>query len=152
MSDHSAQPLLRAEEGDLGDVAGSPFPSGRGAGEVGHSALALGILVSGRGTNLVAIQAAIERGEVPARIAVVASNRPEAPALDWARASGLPVAVFARLDYPSRAAAQDAMIAHLQQAGVELVVLAGWDQVLTDRFVATFEGRLLNVHPSLLPA
>jgi phosphoribosylglycinamide formyltransferase-1 len=110
------------------------------------------VLVSGRGTNLMAIHAAIERGALAARIALVGSNRPEAPAVAWARAHGLPVAVCARADFPSRTAAQVALAAHLKEAGAALVVLAGWDQLLADEFVAAFEGRLLNVHPSLLPA
>ncbi|HLI28120.1 MAG TPA: phosphoribosylglycinamide formyltransferase [Chloroflexota bacterium] len=116
------------------------------------SPLPLGVLVSGRGTNLMAIHAAIARGELAARVVLVASNRPEAPAIAWARAQGLPVALFPRRDYASRAAAQAALARALQAAGAELVVLAGWDQVLTPEFVATFTGRLMNIHPSLLPA
>jgi phosphoribosylglycinamide formyltransferase-1 len=116
------------------------------------SSLPLGVLVSGRGTNLMAIHAAIARGELAARVVLVASNRPEAPAVAWARAQGLPVALFPRRDYASRAEAQAALARALQAAGAELVVLAGWDQVLTPEFVATFTGRLMNVHPSLLPA
>jgi phosphoribosylglycinamide formyltransferase-1 len=112
----------------------------------------LGVLVSGRGTNLAAIHAAIAAGTLDARIVAVCSNRPEAPAVAWARGQSLPVAVFARADYPSRVAAQEAMAVHLQAAGAALVVLAGWDQVLIPAFVAAFAGRLLNVHPSLLPA
>lgn len=114
--------------------------------------LALGVLVSGRGTNLMAIHAAITRGELPARIVLVGSNRPEAPAVAWARAQGLPVGVFPRTAYASRAEAQAALARALQEAGAELVVMAGWDQVLTPAFVAAFEERLMNIHPSLLPA
>jgi phosphoribosylglycinamide formyltransferase 1 len=112
----------------------------------------IGVLVSGRGTNLMAIHAAVARGTLAARIAAVCSNRPEAPAIAWAREQGLPVALFPRQDYPSRTAAQEAMAAHLQAAGVRLVVLAGWDQLLVPGFVAAFSGQVLNVHPSLLPA
>lgn len=116
------------------------------------SPLPLGVLVSGRGSNLMAIHAAIARGELAARIVLVASNRPEAPAVGWARAQGLAVGLFPRRDYTSRAEAQAALARALQAAGAELVVLAGWDQVLSPEFVATFAGRLMNVHPSLLPA
>ncbi|SRR5579884_2288580 len=112
----------------------------------------IGVLVSGRGTNLMAIHAAIASGALAARIAAVCSNRPEAPAVAWARQRDLPVALFPRRDYPSRTAAQEAMAAHLQTAAVRLVVLAGWDQLLVPTFVAAFSGRILNVHPSLLPA
>ena len=112
----------------------------------------IGVLISGRGTNLAAIQAAITGGALDARIVAVCSNRPDAFGVAWARAQGLPVTVFARPDYPSRAAAQEAIVAHLQRAGAQLVVLAGWDQILSPAFVRAFAGRLLNVHPSLLPA
>ncbi len=112
----------------------------------------IAVLISGRGTNLAAIHAAITAGTLPARIVAVASNRPNALGVAWARAQGLPVALFPRSAYPSRAAAQAAMAAHLQAAGAQLVVLAGWDQVLTPEFVAAFAGRILNIHPSLLPA
>jgi phosphoribosylglycinamide formyltransferase-1 len=112
----------------------------------------VGVLVSGRGTNLMALQAAIERGALAARIVAVCSNRPEAPAVAWARERGLPVALFARGDYPTRVAAQEAMAAHLAAVGARLVVLAGWDQLLVPTFLGAFTGRVLNVHPSLLPA
>ena len=112
----------------------------------------IAVLISGRGTNLAAIHAASEAGTLDARIVAVCSNRPEAYGVRWAREQGLPVAVFARADYGSRAAAQEAMLAHLQTVGAQLVVLAGWEQVLIPAFVAAFDGRLLNVHPSLLPA
>lgn len=112
----------------------------------------VGVLISGRGTNLMAIHEAIQSGGLDARLVAVCSNRPDAPGVAWARAQGLPVAVFARADYPSRAAAQEALVAHLQAAGAALVVLAGWDQVLVQSFVEAFRGCILNVHPSLLPA
>src|SRR4051794_18757088 len=112
----------------------------------------IGVLVSGRGSNLMAIHAAIARGALAARIAAVCSNRPQAPAIAWAREVGLPVGLFPRADSPSRQAAQEAMVAHLRAAGARLVVLAGWDQLLVPSFVEAFAGGLLNVHPSLLPA
>jgi phosphoribosylglycinamide formyltransferase 1 len=112
----------------------------------------IAVLLSGRGTNLAAIHRAILAGALDARVAAVCSNRPEAYGVGWAREQGLPVAVFARADYGSRAAAQAAMLAHLQAAGAELIVLAGWDQILIPAIVAAFDGCILNVHPSLLPA
>jgi phosphoribosylglycinamide formyltransferase 1 len=112
----------------------------------------IAVLVSGRGTNLAAIHGAIVAGALDARIVAVCSNRPGAYAVAWAREQGLPVGLFPRDQYGSRAAAQDATIAHLQSVGARLVVLAGWDQILTPAFVAAFPGAILNVHPSLLPA
>jgi len=112
----------------------------------------IGILISGRGTNLAAIHAAIAAGTLDARIVAVCCNRPESAGVAWAREQGLPVALFPRADYPSRAAAQEAMAEHLQRVGARLIVLAGWDQILAPGFVAAFTGGVLNVHPSLLPA
>ncbi|HLH24914.1 MAG TPA: phosphoribosylglycinamide formyltransferase [Chloroflexota bacterium] len=116
------------------------------------NAFPIAVLISGQGTNLAAIHAAIAAGTLDARIVAVCSNRPEAPGVAWARERGLPVALFTRADYGSRGAAQEAMLAHLQASGAELLVLAGWDQVLIPAVVAAYEGRILNVHPSLLPA
>jgi phosphoribosylglycinamide formyltransferase-1 len=112
----------------------------------------IAVLISGRGSNLAAIHEAIRAGTLDARIVAVCSNRPEAYGVGWAREQGLPVAVFPRAEHGSRAAAQAAMLAHLQAAGAELLVLAGWDQVLIPAVVAAFDGRILNIHPSLLPA
>jgi phosphoribosylglycinamide formyltransferase-1 len=114
--------------------------------------LPIAVLISGRGTNLAAIHQAIATGTLAARIVAVCSNRPDAYGVGWAREQGLPVAVFARADYGSRAAAQEAMLAHLRASGAQLLVLAGWDQVLIPAVVAAYAGRILNVHPSLLPA
>src|SRR4051812_30625519 len=90
----------------------------------------IAVLISGRGTNLAAIHQATAAGALSARIVAVCSNRPEAYGVGWAREQGLPVAVFARAEHGTRAAAQDAMLAHLQTSGARLLVLAGWDQVL----------------------
>lgn len=114
--------------------------------------LRLGVLASGRGSNLGAICAAIDRGELPAEVAVVAGNRPEAPAFERARARGVPVVVATRAEYKTRAEQQRALLTALRRHSVDLVVLAGFDQILTDEFIAAFRDRLINVHPSLLPA
>ncbi len=114
--------------------------------------LKLGVLVSGRGTNLQAIMDAIERGEVPAEIAVVVSNRADAYALERARRRGVPTVVIERGRFGSRVAHQLALAEELRRRGVELVVLAGFDRVLVPEFLAAFPLRVLNVHPSLLPA
>ncbi len=112
----------------------------------------LGVLASGRGTNLQAIIDAIEQGAVEARVAVVISNRPEAYAL--ARASGHRIAarVVQEEDYPSRQEHNRRMVTILTEFEVDLVVLAGYDRVLHPEFVRAFSMRIINVHPSLLPA
>lgn len=112
----------------------------------------LGVLVSGRGTNMQAIVDAIDRREVEAEIAVVISNHSDAPALGRAKGHGLLAEVFERKDYPTRAQQQRAIAARLESAGVDLVVLAGFDQVLRPGFIARFPDRIINIHPSLLPS
>lgn len=106
----------------------------------------LGVLVSGRGSNLEAIlDAGLE-------VAVVISNRPGVRALEVARSHAVPAHVLRRSAYPD-AGARDAAIGQvLTDAGVELAVLAGYDQLLRPAYFATFGGRTLNIHPSLLPA
>ena len=104
----------------------------------------IGVLVSGSGTNLQALLDA----RLP--VAAVASNVAHARALDRARAAGVPAAVFALDDYEDRDARDDAMADWLEAHGVELVVCAGYMQLLTPRFLERFTA--INVHPSLLPA
>jgi phosphoribosylglycinamide formyltransferase-1 len=114
--------------------------------------LRLGVLVSGGGTNLQAIIDAIERGEVPAEIAVVISNVPTAPALQRAARHGTPAVVVNHHDFMDRAAFEQALIAQLDSRQVELVCLAGFMRVLSPVFVRRFPGRIMNIHPALLPA
>jgi phosphoribosylglycinamide formyltransferase-1 len=114
--------------------------------------LKLGILISGRGSNLRAVVDAITRGDLPARIEIVISNRPSAPGLEWAQRAGLRTSLLTREDLAHRGRRQEAMRRLLEAAEVGLVVLAGFDEVLVDAFVDTFAGRIINVHPSLLPA
>jgi phosphoribosylglycinamide formyltransferase 1 len=104
----------------------------------------IGVLVSGTGTNL---QALLDAG-LPVR--AVASNKRDAPAL--ARANELPTAAFELRDYPAREERDEAMADWLELHGVELVVLAGYMHILTPRFLDRFPERVINVHPSLLPA
>jgi phosphoribosylglycinamide formyltransferase 1 len=106
----------------------------------------IGVLVSGEGTNL---QALVDAG-LP--IACVASNRSGARALERARAAGVPTAVFSLDEYRDRAARDGAMSSWLEAHGVDLVVLAGYMHLLTSAFLERFPGRIVNVHPSLLPA
>ena len=115
----------------------------------------LGILLSGRGSNFLAIHRAIEEGRIPgAEIAVVLSNKPDAPGLDSARSLGLKALVILQEGKgPDARAAHDArMIAALKDYEVDLVCLAGYMRIITPAFVESFPNRILNVHPSLLPA
>jgi phosphoribosylglycinamide formyltransferase 1 len=112
----------------------------------------LGVLLSGRGSNFLAIQAAIERGEVPARIALVVSNVADAPGLAKARELGLPAEAISHRGEPNRRAHEEKVVAALRQAGAEWVCLAGYMRLLSADFVAAFPRRIVNIHPSLLPA
>jgi phosphoribosylglycinamide formyltransferase-1 len=112
----------------------------------------LGILLSGRGSNFVAIADSIDAGRIPdARIAVVISNRPDAPGIAIARQRGLNAMVI-----PSKGKSREEhdreVVAALQQNGVDLVCLAGYMRLLSPWFVQQFPHRILNIHPSLLPA
>jgi phosphoribosylglycinamide formyltransferase-1 len=114
--------------------------------------LVLGILASGRGSNLQAILAAIDAGRCPARVAVVVSDRKDAPALERARRAGIRAVHLDPPAYPDRAAFDAAVAALLDGQGVELVCLAGYMRVLSPEFVRRYPRRILNVHPALLPA
>jgi phosphoribosylglycinamide formyltransferase-1 len=110
------------------------------------------ILLSGRGSNFLALHAAIERGEVPARIVLVLSNVAAAPGLSVARELGIPALAIPHRAEPSRRAHEEKVVAALRQAGAEWVCLAGYMRLLSPDFVAAFPRRMLNIHPSLLPA
>ncbi|HYD98234.1 MAG TPA: phosphoribosylglycinamide formyltransferase [Alphaproteobacteria bacterium] len=115
--------------------------------------LKLGILISGRGSNLQALLRACAEPGFPAEIALVVSNRAAAPGLEFAREAGIPTAVVPLSAHGGdRDAADAAMTALLRAAGVELVCLAGFMRLLTPGFVEGWRDRLINIHPSLLPA
>ncbi len=114
--------------------------------------LIVGVLVSGRGSNLQAILDAIERGTLAARVAVVVSNRPGVLALTPAEQRNIPTAVHERRDFPSRRARDQAILHTLQAHDVELVVNAGYSAILSKPVVAAYRDRIINIHPSLLPA
>lgn len=112
----------------------------------------IAVLLSGRGSNLVALADAIARAEVPARIALVVSNVAAAPGLERALERGLPALALPHSDAASRAAHEASVAAALATAGAEWVCLAGYMRLLSSAFVARYRERILNVHPSLLPA
>ena len=112
----------------------------------------IGILLSGRGSNFLALHAAIEQGEVPAEIAVVISNLADAPGLAKARELGLRAEAIPHRGEPGRRAHEEKVLAALRGAGVEWICLAGYMRLLSPEFVAAWPRRILNIHPSLLPA
>ena len=109
------------------------------------------VLVSGRGSNLRAIAAGADAGELPIEIVAVVSDRAEAGALGWAAARGITTAVLSPREFPDREAYGRALGDVVENFRPALVVLAGFMRILSDGFVNRFAGRLLNIHPSLLP-
>jgi len=115
------------------------------------SGFRVGVLVSGEGSNLQALIDTVH-GREGIEVACVASNRAEARGLERARAAGIETGVFPAADHPDREARDEALAGWLEARGVDLVVLAGFMEVLSVPFVRRFAGRMINVHPSLLPA
>jgi len=112
----------------------------------------LGVLISGRGSNLQAIIDAIAAGTLDARIAVVISNRPDAAGLERARKAGIETLVLSHRDYPSREEYDRVLAENLRARDVGLVCLAGFMRLLSPVFIQAFPNAILNIHPSLLPA
>lgn len=111
----------------------------------------LGVLVSGEGSNLQAILDSLH-GREGIEVACVGASRPDARAIERAREAGVATGVFAASDHPDRAARDEALAEFLIAHDVDLVVLAGFLELLDPAFVRRFDGRMINVHPSLLPA
>ena len=112
----------------------------------------LGVLCSGRGTDLQSIMDAINNGEVAADIAVVLTDKPDAFALERAASAGIKAVCVNRKQFDGRESFEQALVSELQAAGVTLVVLAGFMRILTPYFVRQYAGRIMNIHPALLPS
>jgi phosphoribosylglycinamide formyltransferase 1 len=111
----------------------------------------LGVLISGRGSNLKAIIDAIHRKQLDASVAVVISNRADAPGLDHANAAGIETLVISHKGHATREDYDRALVAELRKRDVALVCLAGFMRLLSPVFVDAYPNRILNIHPSLLP-
>jgi phosphoribosylglycinamide formyltransferase-1 len=112
----------------------------------------LGIVASGRGSNLQSIMDAIKTGQITAKIGVVITDKPEAKALDRAREVGIPAVCVDRKKCASKDEFEQALVAELKKYNVDLVILAGFMRILSPFFVHSFKDRIMNIHPSLLPA
>ena len=117
----------------------------------GAPPLALAIVISGRGSNMVSIAQACARGEIAARIVRVIADRRDAGGIARAQALGLEVSVVAAREFPDRAAFEAALRTAIDASGAQLVVLAGFMRILSPEFAQHYAGRMLNIHPSLLP-
>lgn len=114
--------------------------------------IVVGVLVSGSGTNLQAIIDRVAAGRLDCRIGLVVSNRPGVRGLERAAAAGLPTRVLEHRTFPGREAFDAALVEALRAVGVELVVLAGFDRLVTRVLLDAFPQRVINIHPALLPA
>ncbi len=110
------------------------------------------VLISGRGSNLKSLIEACAAPHFPAEIVLVISNVTRAGGLEYARTAGIPAVVVPHREYASRETFDAAIEARLSQAGAEFVCLAGFMRILSEAFVRQWQGRLINIHPSLLPA
>lgn len=113
--------------------------------------LPVAVVISGRGSNMEAIARAAQLGDSRYRVVRVIADRPEAGGLARAAALGVPTAVVPVKAFPDRAAFEESLHAEIAASGAELVALAGFMRILSPQFVGRLEGRLLNIHPSLLP-
>ncbi|MBP7127521.1 phosphoribosylglycinamide formyltransferase [Myxococcota bacterium] len=112
----------------------------------------LAILISGRGSNMVSLVEAARQGRLGADVRLVVSNRPDAPGLEAARSLGVETAVLCHRDFPDRESFDRALADLLESRGVRFVALAGFMRVLTPAFLDRFPGRVVNIHPALLPS
>jgi phosphoribosylglycinamide formyltransferase-1 len=113
--------------------------------------LPIAVLASGRGSNLAALMDAREAGRLPVEFVLVASDKADAPALRHAEARGIPTLALDPKGYPNRLAFDEALFARVAMSGAELVVLAGFMRVIDAAVVDAWRGRIVNIHPSLLP-
>ncbi len=109
------------------------------------------ILISGRGSNMKSIVEAIKTGSLDTNVAAVISNRPDAAGLDYAKQENIPTAVIDHKQFASRELFDQAMAKEIDSYTPNLVVLAGFMRILTTEFVEHFAGKLINIHPALLP-
>ena len=114
--------------------------------------LKVAVLISGRGSNLEALLRACAAPDFPAEIKLVISNRADAGGLAYAKRAGIATAIIPHRDYPDRPTFDAAITKAIEQAGIELVCLAGFMRLLTPGFVDHWRNRLINIHPSLLPS
>lgn len=116
-----------------------------------QNTLKAAVLISGTGSNLKALINAIESGKLDLNIVQVVSNRKEAPGINHAKDASIPVSVISHKDFPDRVTHDAAVAKILDQSGAELIILAGYMRILSEGFVNSYSGRMINLHPSLLP-
>lgn len=149
----SAAITLPSGSGVQGDPIGVRPRTAADGGNLGSDpGRRIAVLISGRGSNLQALIDAVAGGRLDAEIAVVIANRADAQGLERARTAGIETVTIAHREYASREAFEAALVRELRARDVALVCLAGFMRLLGPTFLDAFAGRILNVHPSLLPA
>jgi phosphoribosylglycinamide formyltransferase-1 len=112
----------------------------------------IGILISGRGSNMVSIAEAVKRGNIPAEVSLVFSNMPDAPGLKKAENLGIETTSFSHKGFSSREDFDNAVSVELDKRNIELICLAGYMRLLSGGFVKHYKNRIMNIHPALLPS
>lgn len=112
----------------------------------------IAVFASGYGSNFEAIAGAASAGEIPAEVALLVSDKPSARVVELAREKGIPTFVFSAKDYASKQEYERAIVAECHKAEVELICLAGYMRIVGEELLAAYEGRIINLHPSLLPS
>ncbi|WP_139991582.1 phosphoribosylglycinamide formyltransferase [Paenibacillus paridis] len=115
-------------------------------------ALRIAVFASGQGSNFQAIVDAVQEGKLDVTIELLVCDKPAAPVVERARKAGVDTFLFTPKEYTSREAYESEIIAELERRGVELIVLAGYMRIITSVLVEPFYGRMINIHPALLPA
>lgn len=110
------------------------------------------VLISGTGSNLKALIDSVARKDLKLDIVRVVSNRSDAPGIDHANSAEIPVSIISHKDFPDRRAHDDAVADVLQESHAQLIILAGYMRILSEEFTRQFSGRMINLHPSLLPS
>jgi phosphoribosylglycinamide formyltransferase-1 len=121
-------------------------------GAMDDERIPLAVLISGRGSNMQAIVGACRRGEIPARVVLVLSNRADSAGIAWAAEHGIETRVVSHRGFADRESHDRAVVAHLRGCGARWICLAGYMRLLSPWFVDEYENRILNIHPSLLPS
>lgn len=116
------------------------------------ASLRIAVFASGQGTNFQAIVDAVQAGKLDVTIELLVCDKPAAPVVERARKAGVDTFLFTPKEYPSREAYETEIIAELERRGVELIVLAGYMRIITSVLVEPYYGRMINIHPALLPA
>ncbi|HNU69309.1 MAG TPA: phosphoribosylglycinamide formyltransferase [Myxococcota bacterium] len=119
---------------------------------MGPGRVPIAILISGRGTNMAALVRAAASGTLNADIRLVLSNKADAAGLEFADAAGIRTLVLSHRDFATREDYDRVLVAHLREAGVQYVALAGFMRILTHEFLGPFAGRVINIHPAILPS